>query len=287
MSSQITTAFVQQYGANVQMLSQQMGSRLRKAVRVENQTGENAFYDQIGATVARVRPSRHSDTPLIDTPHDRRRVTLVDYDWADLVDDEDKIRMLIDPASPYAVNAAWAHGRAMDDAIITAASGTASTGKTGSTSTTFDTTNNRVAAASAGLTIAKLISAKQILDGHDVDESIPRYIAVTSNQIADLLGTTQITSSDFNTVKALVAGEIDTFMGFTFIRTERLSLSSTTRTCLAWAQDGLLLALGRDINVKISERNDKNHATQVFASMGIGSTRMEEKKVVEILCVES
>ena len=52
MSSQITTAFVQQYSANVQMLSQQMGSLLRDKVRVESVVGKNAFLDQVGSVTA-------------------------------------------------------------------------------------------------------------------------------------------------------------------------------------------------------------------------------------------
>ena len=63
MSFEITTAFVQQYRANIQLLSQQKGSRLRSAVREESQVGKNGFYDQIGATTARKRTERHGDTP--------------------------------------------------------------------------------------------------------------------------------------------------------------------------------------------------------------------------------
>ena len=86
MSSQITTAFVQQYSANVQMLSQQMGSLLRDKVRVESVVGKNAFLDQVGSVTAVEKTSRHSDTPQIDTPHARRRLSMSDYEFADLID---------------------------------------------------------------------------------------------------------------------------------------------------------------------------------------------------------
>ena len=195
MSQQITTAFVQQYSANVQMLSQQMGSRLRDAVRLETVVGKNAFIDQIGSVTAQLRSSRHADTPQIDTPHQRRRLSIASYEFADLIDDQDKVRMLIDPTSSYAQAAAAAMGRAMDDVIITAALGTASTGETGSGSATLDATANMVGSASSndGLTIAKLTEAKRKMDLNDVDPSIPRYIAVGPKQIEDLLGTTQVT----------------------------------------------------------------------------------------------
>jgi len=284
MSSQVTTAFVQQYSANVQMLSQQMGSLLRDKVRVESITGKNAFLDQVGSVTAVEKTSRHSDTPQIDTPHARRRISLADYEFADLIDQSDKVRLLIDPTSSYAQAAAMAMGRAIDDVIITAALGTAYTGETGSTSTA---NANQIVHASAGLNIAKLRTAKQTLDLSDVDPSIPRHIIVSPKQISDLLNITEVTSSDFNTVKALANGEINTYLGFNFIVSNRLSLSGTTRSCIAFAQDGLALGIGKDVNARIDERADKSYATQVYYCMSIGATRMEEDKVVEVQCTES
>jgi hypothetical protein len=290
MSTQVTTAFVQQYSANVQMLSQQMGSRLRDAVRIENVVGKNAFIDQIGAATAALRTSRHADTPQMDTPHGRRRLSLADYEYADLIDDQDKVRMLIDPTSSYARAAAAAMGRAMDDVIIAAATGTASTGETGSGSADLDATANSVGSASSndGLTIAKLREAKRKMDLLDVDPSINRYIAVGPKQIEDLLGTTEVTSSDFNTIKALVQGDVDTFMGFKFIMTNRLDVDvNDIRKCFAWAEDGLTLGLGKDISARIDERADKSYATQVYYCMSLGAVRMEEAKVVQIFCDET
>jgi len=286
MSVEVTTAFVQQYSANVQMLSQQKGSLLRDAVRVESMQGKNAFFDQVGKATAQKRTTRHADTPQIDTPHARRRVSLVDYEYADLIDEQDKVRMLIDPTSAYAQAAAFALGRAMDDEIISAALGTAFTGETGSTSTALPA-GQQIANGSADLTVAKLREAKKTLDLASVDPSIPRYIAVGPDQIEALLGDTNVTSSDFNTVKALVQGEVNQFMGFNFITTNRLSKSGNIRSCFAWAEDGLALAIGKDVMARIDERSDKGYATQVYYCMSIGSTRMEEEKVVQIDCDES
>jgi hypothetical protein len=286
MSTQVTTAFVQQYSANVQMLSQQMGSRLRDAVRVENMTGKNAFFDQVGKATAQKRTTRHADTPQIDTPHARRRVSLVDYEYADLIDDQDKVRMLIDPTSAYAMASAAAMGRAMDDEIIEKALGTAFTGETGSTSTALPA-GQQIANGSADMSVAKLREAKKILDLSDVDPSIPRYIAVGPDQVEALLADTNVTSSDFNTVKALVQGEVNQFMGFNFIVTNRLAKAGNIRSCFAWAEDGLALAVGRDVMARIDERSDKGYSTQVYYCMSIGATRMEEEKVVQIDCDES
>ena len=291
MSDQISTAFVQQYSTNVGLLLQQRGSKLRDTVSVGSYTGKAAkAVEQIGSVTAQPRTSRHSDTPLISTPHDARWVFPTDYEWADLIDDQDKLRMLIDPTSPYAINGAYALGRAMDNLIISAALGTAKTGENGTTSTVFDTSNQQVTVGGSptGLTVDKLRSAKKILLANEVDvEMDPLYIAVTAKQLDDLLGTTQVTSSDYNTVKALVQGQVDTFMGFKFIHTELLGVDgSNHRRVVAWAKSGLHLGMWNDINSKIDQRADKSYATQVYVKGTFGATRTEEKKVVEILCAE-
>ena len=286
MSVQITTAFVEQYKSNVFHLAQQKGSKLRDAGRTESIVGKSHFFERIGSTAAVKRTSRHADTPRVDTPHSRRKVTMDDYDWADLIDDSDKVRLLISPQSEYAKAGAYAMGRTMDDVIIAAATGNAFGGVSGG-STIALPAGQKIAHGSTGLTIAKLISAKEKLDAANVDPDEARTIVCSAKQISDLLGTTQITSADFNSVKALVQGDIDTFMGFKFIRSERLGTDSNgNRQVLAFTNTSMGLALGKDIQTKISERADKNYSTQVYLCMTIGATRVEDEKVIEIACTE-
>lgn len=307
MSNQITEAFVQQYNSNVMMLSQQKGTRLESKVRNESQKGKSQFFDRIGLVSAALRTGRHASTPQMDTPHSRRMVTLADYEWADLIDDQDKIRMLIDPTSEYALAAAWAFGRSKDDVIIANALGNAYGGETGTTVVTHPNSQKYAAndgAAFSNLNVTTLRAVKRMMDQKEVEGR--RYIACTSSQIEALLGQTQVTSADFNSVKALVQGEVNSFMGFEFIRLERLNLTTSTtataatgvvgagvaltgtnRACFAWAEQGLLLSKGEDFTTKMSERDDKGYAMQVYARMSIGSTRMEEEQVVEIICKEA
>jgi|TARA_R110000868_G_scaffold115239_4_gene307879 hypothetical protein len=290
MSVQITTAFVEQYKGNVEHLVQQKGSRLRSAVSVETVTGKSAFFEQIGSVDARVRTTRGQDTPQMDTPHSRRRVSLVDYDWADLIDNEDRVRLLIDPSGPYSMAASNAMGRAMDSAIVSAADGTAFTGVSGGTSTSFTAANTvdvQVGvspAADTGLNIGKLRAAKEILDGNEAEDG-DRYCIINAKQLQNLLSETEITSSDYNVVKSLVHGEVSSFLGFSFIRTELIGVDSNSDDkVLFWQKAGMKLAIGAEPQVKISERDDKNYATQVFVSMAIGATRMQETLVGLIEC---
>ena len=290
MSSQITTSFVEQYSANVSLLAQQTGSKLRSAVDVESVRGKNAFFDQVGATAAQVRTSRHGDTPQIDTPHSRRRVSLATYEWADLVDDADKVRLLIDPTSTYARAAAAAMNRSIDDVIITAMNASADTGVAGGTSTALPSSQKTSTSDSGdGLSVTKLRSAKYILDNNDIDPSLKRYLVCGPKQIQDLLAITEVTSSDYAVVKALATGTVDSFLGFQFIMSTRLNLDSTyptDRLVFAFTEDAIKLAIGKDVSAKISERADKSYSTQVYYSMDLGATRMEEEKVVQIPCNE-
>lgn len=313
MSNQITEAFVKQYSANVFHLSQQKGSKLQGMVRNESQNAESAFYDRIGSVDAQLKVGRHSDTTYSNTPHSRRRVTLKDYFYADLVDKEDKIKMLISPESEYVQAAVWALGRAKDDEIISAALGNAYSGVDGATSVSLPS-GQKVAAhdgtttTGVNLNVKTLRAVKQKFDANDVSEDIMKGFAVTSFQVQSLLAQTEVTNSDYASVKALVMGEVNSFMGFNFVRTERLPRSASnvtynvasgvvgsgtgtitaanSRRCIAWAMDGLLLATGQDINGKIDVLPTKHYSTQIYASLNLGATRMEEEKVVEVICSE-
>ncbi len=293
MSVNITTAFVEQYKANVNHLVQQKGSRLRRAVEEESVKGEAAFFEQIGSTEAVEVTSRHMDTPRVDTPHERRRVTMVGYVWADLIDKEDEVRMLIDPKSKYAMSGAWALGRKMDDAIITAADGTAYTGKTGSTSTSYDSNMTvdvqvrapGVSASDLGLNVAKLLEANEKLMANNVDPDEEKFCIVNARQVKSLLNDTRVSSHDYNTLKPLTTGVITQYAGFTLIPTQRIGTDGNgDDKCLFWCKSGMKLGIGADIQTKMSERSDKNYSMQVWLRAHFGVTRMEEEKVGYIEC---
>ena len=184
-------------------------------------------------------------------------------------------------------------GRAIDEIIVDAIRGTAFTGENGATPMALPGTQ-RVPAGGTGLTVSKLMSAKRTLDTADIDGE-DRFIAVTSRQLEDLLGSTLVTSADFNTVRALVHGELETFLGFRFLRVDGMRIDGTKilpfitgneRACLAWQRDQVVLGMGTEPSARITERPDKNYATQVFYSMSAGAARMQETGVVEIACVE-
>lgn len=286
MSFTITEAFIEQYSANFHTLAQQKESRLESCVMVESGiVGASKAVERIGAANAYQLTTRHADTTYVETPHSRRWLDLADYAWADLVDEMDKIKMLIDPTSPYLAAAVAAMNRKKDDVIIASLGAAARTGS----GTTALPAAQQIVHGSAGLTVAKLVSAKQLLDEAEVDD-MERYFACTSEQISNLLSISSgiiPASSDYNTVKALVHGEIDTWLGFKFIRTERLPKSSTTRSCYAFAKSGVMLGVGKDITTSIDILPTKNQSAQVYCRMSLGAVRLEEARVVEVQCTET
>jgi hypothetical protein len=291
MSQTIPIAWVNQYKDNVTMLYQQAGSKLRGTVRERPVTGASDFWDLLGPTAAIKKTVRHADTPQVDSQHTRRMVVPEDWEWADLIDKQDLYRILIDPESSYAINAAKAMQRAFDDEVITAFDGTAQTGVAGATAVTFanDWPTTRGAAqgdedfTSAALTVPNLTTIKADLDNNDVDDD-RRFIIMSPYGIQQLLKASSapfITSSDYNTVKALVDGDIDTYMGFKFIRSTRLpSPSSNLRYGYAWQENAMGISVGMDMMTRVTERADKSYATQVYCAMSLGATRIQGNGVV-------
>lgn len=317
MSVNVNTAFVQQYSTNIMMLLQQQGSRLRNAVQTYSFVGKAASMAEQFGQVSPVRnQSRHSDTPLISTPQDKRWIYPNDYDWADLIDNQDKLRMLIDPSGPYTMAGVWAMGRAIDDEIISGFFNANNTGENGTVSTStlyaFNSNSQSVAAtvgasAATGLNIAKLRFAKRkLLEAQlDVDND-PLYCVISAKQHDDLLNEAQAISLDYNTQPVLVQGKISQFMGFNFILSERIpgganfnsainpaitsadsdgSYVTGTRWMVpVFSKSGMALGMWNDVQASVDRRPDKRNSWQVYVTGTFGGARLEERRCVIINC---
>jgi len=303
MSLQIPVAFVDQFKANILMLSQQKQPKLRGCCRMESVTGDTMYVERLGPKDAQLRGARHGETPVSDAQHTRRKLSMADYIVpADLIDKPDKLKLLIDPQSAYTQNQVFSLNRAIDDVVIATLYGAAYGGHAGGTTiNSYDVGESRLVASdgtlvTAGsdfsdstetaLTIAKLLTCKQLLDDAEIDEERQRYFVTNPYNLNQLLNTTEVKSSDYNTVKALAHGNIDTYMGFKFIKSTRLPADDTdtgaTRS-FAFAQDAIVLAIAEEPSVSVSVRNDLCDSIQVFSTLSIGATRVEGPAVVQIL----
>ena len=297
MSYSIPQHHVQQYRGNIRILAQQKKSRLYRTTQHDGDVvGKRVYYDRIGATSAQRITTRHGDTPLNQVPHSRRAADMLDYDTADLVDKVDRLKTLYSPDNYYAKVQSAALGRSIDDVIISALGGSALEGEDGSTSValpssqkvavndhTYDSLTGNV-----GLTTSKLLVARDIMLGAEVDEYEKFYVVCSQKQLSNLLSDDKVPSNDYNTVKALVRGEINTWLGFEFVRSERLPTDSNGyRLIYAYTGSAVGCDMAQDITVDIGPRRDKRNATQIYSCMSLGAVRIEDSHVVEIACLES
>jgi len=301
MSVQIPVAFVDQYKDNILLLSQEETALLRGCCRMEDMTGDTMYVERIGATSMQPKNVRHGNTPQIDTPHSRRKLSVADYNWADLIDSTDKLKMLIDPQSVYVRNAVAAANRQIDDVIIAALGGAAYSGHTGGTTvnnydvgecrlvdgdgTIAAAGSNHSAVTETALTIAKLLTCKQLLDDAHINDRRQRYFLCNPYNINQLLNTTEVKSADYNTVRALAQGQIDTFMGFKFIKHTELPADTEDAgctVCYAFAQDAIVLSIAEEPTVRIDELPTKCYSVQIYVEQSLGATRVEGPAVVEI-----
>lgn len=309
MSAQITTAMVNQFSANIYHLAQQKESRILPFIgRKEKQNSEISFYDRIGSVEPMEKVTRHADTTYGEVPYSRRALSMRTWFFADLCDDEDKIKIIHTPESEYAKAASMSLARQIDTVIIDAALGNAYTGKAGTTPVALANANkvaafDGTATTGSSLTVKTLRAVKKLFKKNEIEEGL--YMVVSADELDNMLGTTEITSADYNTVRALVNGEVDSFMGFKFIHSERLPLTTGTTTynkdtgvvgtgsqtiaagarrCFAFAGSGMIFATGISMETKIDKLPTKHYSTQVYARMMVGALRMEEVKVVEVIC---
>lgn len=302
MSQQIAIAFVDQVTANIVMLSQQKPARLRRVTRPEPITGDAMFVERIGPKDAQLRGARHGETPIADADHTRRKLVMADYIVpADIIDTDDKLKLLIELQNPYAQNQAFSLNRQIDDVIIAALGGQVFGGHTGGdTINNFDIGECRLIESDGDvadkgndftdkietpLTIDKLLTCKQLLDDAEVDEERERFFLANPYNINQFMNLTEVKSSDFNTSKALAVGRVDQFAGFTFLRSTRLQADDTdtgATKCFAFAQDAIVLAVAEEPTVNIDRRPDLLNSTQIFTTLSIGATRVEGPAVVNI-----
>jgi len=255
---------------------------MKGRVREEVVNAKAHFFELMGRTAAVRRTTRHSDTPLINSQHTRRMVTLVDYEWADLVDQQDKIRILFTPESEYAIEGANAMRRAYDAVVIAAMDADAKTGEDGSGTTTFATEALYDQDHSgAAVTTAQVAAVKLAFDKADIPAD-DRTSVGGSGFVSQLITATSAplaASSDYNTVKALVQGTMDTWLGFKWIDINDNDviplLDSNDKYRYFFHKNAMGIAMGQEIMTKVDPRVDKSYAIQVYLCQTLGATRIQ------------
>lgn len=296
MPDQLPTYFETEYSKNWEMLAQQMDSRLGAAVAPTTITGKRRKFNQLDEGEMSEVTERKGDTPDGDSTGSSYWIFRRKFEKVIVFDEDDEIQLgtIALPDSDEVASMAAASNRTKDRVIIQAFDGTRYIGENGTTSDSFlaamSIAVDYVASgstANSGLTLAKISRAKKLLDEQEVDDG-DRYFAHSSQQLQDMLLVDKMTSEDYASVKALVDGKIDRFLGFKFVRTELLTRNTSTdvRTCFAWQKSAIKFAEGGR-NTHMDMLPSRRHCKQIRGVYRCGAVRTENEKVVRIYADES
>lgn len=279
MAINLSTAFVTLFDAEVKQ-AYQASAVLRPAIRVRSGVeGSTYKFPKIGKGVAQVRIPQSDVTPL-NVSYGQVTATLSDYIAAEYSDIFMQAKVNFDERSELVKVVSSAIGRRQDQLIIDALVA----------SSTSNTVASSVGGANTNMNLDKLIAAKKALDAKNVPMD-NRHILIHANNLAGMLGETKVTSSDFNTVKALVQGEINTFLGFTFhVVGDRdeggLPLASGDRKVYAFHRDAIGMAEGIAPKTEINYIPEKT-SFLVASMFSAGAVAIDAEGIVEITCDEN
>jgi hypothetical protein len=267
MAITIDNAFIAQFGADVKH-AYQLESKLWNAVRKRTGVvGSTSKFQTLGAVSAYTK-TRNADLTVLEPAHAQVTVTLTDHYATVLADDLDLLKTNVDIKREYVKTVSKSIAKKIDELIITAA-----------------VAGSNAATASGALSVARVLEVKKMLDNAGVPADGRVYV-VGASAMQGLLGETKATSVDYTSVKSLVQGQIDTFIGFKFIQVpdSYLPLNATptpdTRMCFAFHEDALGVAVGQDPKTLIEWSPDK-HAWWVKATLSMGAAIIDPTGVVE------
>ena len=277
MAVAISNAFVQMFDAEVKQAYQ--GARALAGLTRErtNVEGNQVKFPKIGKGVATVRVPQTDVTPL-NVTYSQVTATMSDYIAAEYSDIFNQQKVNFDERRELVQVVGNAIGRRMDQLVIDALNAASSP----------STVGTDIGGTGSNMNLAKLLAAKKALDTNNVP-SEGRCMIIHANGLSALLDETELTSSDFATVKALSTGEIDTFLGFKFItlgdRDEGGLPLPSTRTCFAFHRDAIGLGIGMGQKSEINYVPEKT-SFLVSSMFSAGAVAIDDEGIVKISATE-
>lgn len=287
---------INSWSTTLELVMQQMGSRLRSTVMERTQEGKFDFFNRIGSTEAKEKTARNELVEYTPMEHDLRCVFTKYYYWSHLFDSEDAARVIVDPTSQYFTTAAAALGRKIDSTIIDAALGKALTGENAETAIELPATQvvavnyKGSGGANTNLTLDKLIKVRSILgknEAYDENSGEELYFIYTQSQVDAMLAIEEAVNNDYTAQQNLRTGKPVSFMGFTFLRTQLLPEASSLRSCIAYPKSAITLSMFGDLKTSVDVIPERHHARQLYAAIQPGAVRNWEEKVVKVICDET
>lgn len=280
MSLQASNNFITSFDAMVKQ-AYQGASKLRNTVRLKSGVqGSTHQFPTMGKGLAQSRV-RLTDVTAMNVSQNKATATLSDWVAPEYVDIFDINKLAFDEKQNLAQAVSNALGRRLDQLVIDAMSTSAFATQVG-VNTGGSNTN---------INLEKILRAKALLDKNGVPNDGNRHMAISAQGLEGALLETEISSSDFNVMKALMTGEIKTYAGFQFHviedRTEGgLPKTSTTRNNFAWHKDAVGLAIGMDQRTEINYIAEKT-SWLVNGMLSAGAISIDTDGIIDVLAIES
>lgn len=280
MSISLSNAFVTLFDAEVKQAYQGKAMLVPAVRQRRGVEGSTVKFPKVGKGVATIRVPQSDVTPL-NVGFSSVTLTLADYNAAEYSDIFSQAKVNFDERQELVQVVAGAMGRRQDQMILDALAA----------SSTSLTVSNDIGGSDSNMNITKLREAKRLLDKNNVPPD-GRHIIIHANGLANLLSETSVTSSDFNSVKALVQGELNTYLGFTFHvlgdRSEGgLAVdASLDRSCFAFHKDAVGYGEGIAMRTEINYIAEKTSwlVNEVFSA---GAVAIDDEGIVKITCRET
>jgi hypothetical protein len=258
----------------------QGSGKLRQRVRVKTGiVGSSCKFRRYNKGMATPRITQTDVTPM-NTTYGEATANMADWTAAEYTDVFDQQTTNIEERPVVATNIAGAIGRREDQMIIDALEANAG-------SPDVDT---GVGGATTGMNMAKIRKAKRLLDDRAVPNTDRTFVHSAAG-LEQLLGITEVTSSDYNSIKALVQGEINTWVGFMWVMIETraeggLALAATLRSNFAFHKDAVGLGIGIDFRTEVNYVPEKTSwlANGLFKA---GAVVIDPLGVVEVQTTET
>jgi hypothetical protein len=282
MAVTIDKAAVKTFENNVRFTAQQMESFIRPWCQEHSGPSAAHSFKVTGArTLSAVNKTRRQATPINDQVWSNRVAIPYSRDDGEVIEGEDKVKMIIDPTSTVVQSMGYAVKRFYDDYVIAAADANA---------LDEDSNVNAFPAAQyydGSAAYADEIDAKVVTHiankfaTNEVPDEEPKVALIGPNQVEKLLHETKVGSVDYNTLKPLQSGKLVEWAGFTWIRTNRLLKPQAGQVkCIFMTRKAMGLLVLEDLFARVSERSDLSYATQAYVRVTAGAVRVQDEQIV-------
>lgn len=285
MGQTISNIYVQTFEQTVRHLAQQGVTRLRPFVTEVHTTGTSHNWERVGASTAVQKTTTRTATPTSDLAWSRRVSTAQTWHDGDTTEQEDIVQMLVDPNSNIAQALANSMRRAVDDILITAATGNATDGD--GNAVAFPA-GQVVGDGTAVISLDTVLEVQQKFLDNDIDPEEPKVMVIGTNQQRRLMQLMEVTSNEYQNAKALATGMLPNWAGFTWIVSTRLLAPGVGEiSCLAFTRRALGLQVNKEIWARVAEDPTRSFLWVIYTALTMGAVRVEDEHIVHVHLLDS